>query len=90
MLDNDVLLSVNCFLAGTSDPYVKFKIAGKQYYKSRIVYKNLNPKWDEKFILPIEDPFKTVQLKVYDYDRGLNDDAMGGAEIDPSALEPSV
>ena len=50
-------------VVGTSDPYVKFKIGGKQLYKSRIVYKNLNPKWDEKFMLPVEDPFKPVQVR---------------------------
>ena len=72
---------------GTSDPYVKFKIGGKQYYKSRTVFKNLNPKWDEKFALPIEDPFKPVQVKVFDYDRGVSDDPMGGSEILPTQLE---
>lgn len=51
------------------------------------MYKNLNPKWEEKFQLPIKNPFKPVQVRVYDYDRGLNDDPMGGATIEPSSLE---
>ncbi|XP_065945197.1 multiple C2 and transmembrane domain-containing protein 1 isoform X1 [Magallana gigas] len=72
--------------SGTSDPYVKFKIGNKQYYKSRTVYKNLNPKWDEKFTIPIEDVFKPVSVKCYDYDRGVSDDRMGAAEIDLSML----
>ena len=83
----NVSVSFLCLYPGTSDPYVKFKIGGKQFYKSRIVYKNLNPKWDEKFSLPIEDPFRPVQVKVFDYDRGLNDDPMGSAEIEPTSLE---
>lgn len=66
---------------------MKFKIGGKQYYKSRTVFKSLNPRWEEKFSLPIEDPFRPVAARVYDYDRGMNDDPMGGADIDPSALE---
>lgn len=74
------------FFTGTSDPYVKFKIGNKQYYKSRTVYKNLNPKWDEKFTIPIEDVFKPVSVKCYDYDRGVSDDRMGAAEIDLSML----
>jgi hypothetical protein len=49
---------------GTSDPYVKFKIGGKQLYKSKIVYKELNPYWDEYFTLPVEDAFEPVQVKV--------------------------
>ena len=80
-------LNDTCFIPGTSDPYVKFKIGGKQYYKSRTVFKNLNPRWDEKFSLPIEDPFKIVQVKVFDYDRGVSDDPMGGAEIHPTQLD---
>ena len=66
---------------------MKFKIGGKQFYKSRTVFKNLNPKWEEKFVLPIEDAFKPVQVKVFDYDRGVSDDPMGGSEILPTQLE---
>ncbi|ELT94467.1 hypothetical protein CAPTEDRAFT_227763 [Capitella teleta] len=80
----DLVIRDSC---GTSDPYVKFKIGNRQVYKSRTIFKNLNPKWEEKFTIPIEDPFRPISLRVYDYDRGLNDDPMGGAEIDPSSLE---
>ncbi|XP_022331672.2 multiple C2 and transmembrane domain-containing protein 1-like isoform X2 [Crassostrea virginica] len=72
--------------SGTSDPYVKFKIGDKQFYKSRTVYKCLNPKWDERFTIPIEDVFKPVSVKCYDYDRGVKDDRMGAAEINLSML----
>ncbi|CAL1533808.1 unnamed protein product, partial [Lymnaea stagnalis] len=57
---------------GTSDPYVKFKIGGKVVYKSRIIYKNLNPRWEEKFTIPIEDITKPITIKVFDYDRAWN------------------
>ncbi|XP_041372646.1 multiple C2 and transmembrane domain-containing protein 1-like isoform X2 [Gigantopelta aegis] len=80
----DLVIRDSC---GTSDPYVKFKIGGKQVYRSRTVYKNLNPKWDEAFTVPIEDIYKPVQIKVYDYDRGMYDDPMGSAEIELTALE---
>ena len=73
-------------VVGTSDPYVKFKINGKQCYKSRIVYKNLNPKWDETFCVPIEDPYTPMHVKVFDYDRCLADDHMGAVIFDPSTL----
>lgn len=49
---------------GFSDPYVKFKIAGRLMYKSKTVYRDLNPVWDETFTLPIEDPFEPVLCKV--------------------------
>ncbi|KAI8423758.1 hypothetical protein MSG28_012782 [Choristoneura fumiferana] len=48
---------------GTSDPYVKFKVGGRLLHKSKIVYRDLNPVWDECFTVPIEDPFTPVQIK---------------------------
>lgn len=33
-------------------------------YKSKTVHKDLNPKWDETFIVPIEDPFQPINIKV--------------------------
>ncbi|XP_070206098.1 multiple C2 and transmembrane domain-containing protein 1-like isoform X2 [Littorina saxatilis] len=80
----DLVIRDSC---GTSDPYVKFKIGGKQVYRSKTIYKNLNPKWDETFTIPVEDVNKPVNIKVFDYDRGLHDDPMGNTEIDVSQLE---
>ncbi|XP_047118535.1 multiple C2 and transmembrane domain-containing protein-like [Schistocerca piceifrons] len=73
--------------AGTSDPYVKFKVGGRLLYKSRTIYRDLNPVWDESFCLPIEDPFTPVHIKVFDYDWGLQDDFMGSAYLDVSKLD---
>ena len=75
---------------GTSDPYVKFKIGNRCIFRSRTIHKNLNPRWEEKFVLPIDDPFRTVRLSVFDYDRGMNDDPMGSADLDPSTLDLNV
>ena len=72
---------------GLSDPYCKFCVDNKTLYKSRIVFKNLNPRWEESFTIPIEDLTKQVIVKVYDYDRGRKDDYMGASEIDVSNLE---
>lgn len=39
-------------------------------YKSKTIYRDLNPVWDESFTLPIEDPFIPVHIKVgvaYEY-----------------------
>ncbi|XP_055882633.1 multiple C2 and transmembrane domain-containing protein 1-like isoform X5 [Biomphalaria glabrata] len=80
----DLVIRDSC---GTSDPYVKFKIGNKVLYKSRTVFKNLNPKWDERFSIPVEDITKPINIKVFDYDRAWNDDPMGGVDLDITTLE---
>lgn len=72
---------------GTSDPYVKFKISGKQLYKSRTVNRTLEPYWDEFFTIPVEDVFEPLHVRVFDYDFALQDDYMGSAQIDLTQLE---
>ncbi|XP_058790491.1 multiple C2 and transmembrane domain-containing protein isoform X2 [Phymastichus coffea] len=72
---------------GFSDPYVKIKCSGRLLHKSRTVYRELNPVWDESISLPIEDPFQPLNFKVFDYDWGLQDDFMGAAQLDLTQLE---
>ena len=54
---------------GLSDPYVKFFLRGtnKAAHKSKTVYKDLNPVWDERFVIPVEDPFVPIDIKVGGY-----------------------
>ncbi|XP_070703279.1 multiple C2 and transmembrane domain-containing protein 2-like isoform X2 [Pempheris klunzingeri] len=71
---------------GTSDPYVKFKLDGKTFYKSKVVYKDLNPTWNETFSLPVKDLNQRLYIKVYDRDL-TTDDFMGSASVTLSDLE---
>lgn len=71
---------------GTSDPYVKFKLNGKTLYKSKVIYKNLNPVWDEIVVLPIQSIDQKLCVKVYDRDLTTSD-FMGSAFIILSDLE---
>lgn len=73
--------------SGTSDPYVKVKFQGKCVHKSRIVYKNLNPVWNEKFNIFFDDVNANLSFKVYDFDRLSSDDQMGVATINVGDLE---
>lgn len=75
--------------SGTSDPYVKFKMNGRLLHKSKTIYRDLNPVWDETFTVPIEDPFQQINIKVFDYDWGLQDDYIGSAQLDLTTLELS-
>ncbi|XP_031805361.1 multiple C2 and transmembrane domain-containing protein 1 isoform X9 [Sarcophilus harrisii] len=72
---------------GTSDPYVKFKIGGKEVFRSKIIHKNLNPVWEEKACILIDQPREPLYIKVFDYDFGLQDDFMGSAFLDLTLLE---
>ncbi|XP_071338731.1 multiple C2 and transmembrane domain-containing protein 1 isoform X5 [Trachinotus anak] len=72
---------------GTSDPYVKFKIAGKEVFRSKTIHKNLNPVWDERVSLHVETLRDPLYVKVFDYDFGLQDDFMGSAYLYLESLE---
>ncbi|XP_016376778.1 multiple C2 and transmembrane domain-containing protein 2-like [Sinocyclocheilus rhinocerous] len=72
--------------SGTSDPFVKFKLDGKNIYKSKVVNKNLNPIWNELFSFPIRDLDQTLHLKVYDRDLRSND-FMGSSSFPLYKLE---
>ncbi|XP_069483745.1 multiple C2 and transmembrane domain-containing protein 1 isoform X3 [Ambystoma mexicanum] len=72
---------------GTSDPYVKFKIGGKEVFRSKTRHKNLNPIWEEKVCLLIDQLKEPLYIKVFDYDFGLQDDFMGSAFLDLTTLE---
>ncbi|XP_057692150.1 multiple C2 and transmembrane domain-containing protein 2 isoform X2 [Corythoichthys intestinalis] len=71
---------------GTSDPYVKFKLEGKQFYKSKVVYKNLNPRWNEFFSYPLKDREHIVDVRVYDKNL-TTDEFMGSSTIPLKNLE---
>uniref|UniRef100_A0A671Y1M9 Multiple C2 and transmembrane domain containing 1 n=1 Tax=Sparus aurata TaxID=8175 RepID=A0A671Y1M9_SPAAU len=69
-----VLSIVLCFLSfsvGTSDPYVKFKIAGKEVFRSKTIHKNLNPVWDERVSLLVETLRDPLYVKVQQMGPGL-------------------
>ncbi|KAK0142983.1 Multiple C2 and transmembrane domain-containing protein 1 [Merluccius polli] len=69
------------------DPYVKFKIGGKEVFKSKTIYKNLNPVWDERVSLLVETLREPLYVKVFDYDFGFQDDFMGAAQVHLESLE---
>ncbi|KAJ8380555.1 hypothetical protein SKAU_G00013330 [Synaphobranchus kaupii] len=72
---------------GTSDPYVKFKMVGKEVFRSRTINKNLNPVWEEKVTLLVDNLREPLYVKVFDYDFGLQDDFMGSAYLYLESLE---
>ncbi|XP_068191681.1 multiple C2 and transmembrane domain-containing protein 1 isoform X2 [Antennarius striatus] len=72
---------------GSSDPYVKFKFAGKEVFRSKTIHKNLNPVWNERTTLVVDCLSEPLYIKVFDYDFGLLDDFMGSAHLHLESLE---
>lgn len=89
-------------IGGSSDPYAKIFLNTDFKYKSKIVFKNLNPIWNEEFEIKL--PKKslnqsinsyfddcTLNIFIYDYDRGsFNDDLIGFTAIKISQLQENV
>ncbi|KAI4889043.1 hypothetical protein NFI96_023802 [Prochilodus magdalenae] len=72
--------------SGTSDPYVKFRLDGKTVYKSKVMYRNLNPVWNESFSFTVRDLEQSVSVQVYDRDLRSHD-FMGSSPIVFNKLE---
>uniref|UniRef100_A0A093XBE2 Uncharacterized protein PYUK71.03c n=1 Tax=Talaromyces marneffei PM1 TaxID=1077442 RepID=A0A093XBE2_TALMA len=74
---------------GYSDPYCKFKLEGKDVYKTKVQKKTLHPAWNEFFETSIKSRIgANFRVDVYDWDFGDKADFLGGAGIDLGMLEP--
>ncbi|OAP56290.1 hypothetical protein AYL99_09469 [Fonsecaea erecta] len=74
---------------GYSDPYCKFKLNGKEVYKTKIQKKTLHPAWNEFFEVQI--PSRTAadfKVDVMDWDFGDKADHLGSAVLNLQVLEP--
>ncbi|XP_069369221.1 multiple C2 and transmembrane domain-containing protein 1 isoform X10 [Paralichthys olivaceus] len=72
---------------GSSDPYVKIKLGNKEVFKSKTIHKNLNPVWDEKKTIIMDNLSEPLHFKVFDYDFAFQDDFMGSAYLYVESLE---
>jgi Ca2+-dependent lipid-binding protein len=68
----------NLSCVGYSDPYVKVTLNGTQHRETKVIWKTLNPKWNETFCFSISswDQPNTMLLKVRDKDH-IFDDQLG-------------
>ena len=74
---------------GFSDPYCKFKLNGKDVYKTKTQKKTLHPAWNEFF--EIQVPSRTAadfRVDVYDWDFGDKADHLGATDLNLQTLEP--
>ncbi|EHY57241.1 Tricalbin-1 [Exophiala dermatitidis] len=74
---------------GYSDPYCRFRLNGKEVYKTKTQKKTLHPAWNEFFEVAV--PSRTAadfKVDVYDWDFGDKADHLGSAQINLQVLEP--
>ncbi|XP_075403974.1 extended synaptotagmin-3 [Tenrec ecaudatus] len=82
LLEAENLAQMDHFLGirGKSDPYAKVSI-GLQHFRSRTIYKNLNPTWNEVFELLVHEvPGQDLEVDLYDEDPD-RDDFLGSLQI---------
>ncbi|XP_027338602.1 C2 and GRAM domain-containing protein At1g03370-like isoform X1 [Abrus precatorius] len=65
---------------GLSDPYVRLQL-GKQRFKTKVIKKSLNPKWDEEFSFWVDDLNEELVISVMDEDKFFNDDFVGQLKV---------
>ncbi|KJZ76736.1 hypothetical protein HIM_04072 [Hirsutella minnesotensis 3608] len=74
-----------CDPSGYSDPYVVF---GDEYqkrlHKTRVIHRNLNPRWDESFDITVQGPVNVIST-IWDYDTFGDHDYVGrtALKLDP-------
>lgn len=74
---------------GYSDPYCRFKLNGKEVFKTKVQKKTLHPAWNEFFETPIASRTGAdFKCEVYDWDFGDKADFLGGTNIPLDKLEP--
>ncbi|KAK0546129.1 Tricalbin-2 [Tilletia horrida] len=75
---------------GKSDPYVKYRLNGKEVAKSKTIKKTVNPEWNEKLeeiTVPSRVAAESI-IEVYDFDQLGAADPLGSAVLNLAELEP--
>ncbi|CAJ1962962.1 unnamed protein product [Sphenostylis stenocarpa] len=73
----------------SSDPYVILTL-GQQTVQTSIARSNLNPVWNEEYMLSVPEHYGQMKVKVFDYDTFSADDIMGEADVDLQSLITSA
>jgi hypothetical protein len=75
---------------GLSDPYCIVKVHSSPVWRSKVIYKTLNPVWNQShdFEGYLEDQItKPLKIKVYDFDVLSLNDPIGRCQVDISGLK---
>lgn len=69
---------------GFSDPFVRLQL-GSTRTRTSVVYRNLNPSWNEEFVFNVVDLDEELSIMVWDEDR-FTDDFLGQVRIPVSSV----
>ncbi|KAL2377480.1 hypothetical protein RJ035_007708 [Blastomyces gilchristii] len=80
-----------CDMDGLSDPYVSLADESQRIFKTRIVYDNLNPRWDDTVDIVTKGP-QNIIATVWDWDAVGSHDYMGrtSLKLDPAHFSDFV
>ncbi|KAL9115869.1 MAG: hypothetical protein Q9227_000237 [Pyrenula ochraceoflavens] len=74
---------------GFSDPYCKFRLNGKEVFKTKTQKKTLHPAWNEFFEVQIKSRTAAdFKCDVYDWDFGDKADHLGTTNLNLEVLDP--
>ena len=74
---------------GFSDPFCRFKLNGKEVFKTKVQKKTLHPAWNEFFEVQIKSRTAAeFKCDVYDWDFGDKADFLGSTKLNLELLEP--
>jgi hypothetical protein len=71
---------------GTSDPYVKLDLNGKQKRQTKSKKKDTNPKFGDVYSFEVKEATDKLTVRIWDKDLMGKDDAMGECEVDISTF----
>jgi hypothetical protein len=63
-------------VGGTSDPYCVIKVGGHKW-ETRRIERTLNPVWNAKYAIPLDNLDDEMRIEMWDWDRLASDDPMG-------------
>ncbi|KAL5271451.1 hypothetical protein ACHWQZ_G001920 [Mnemiopsis leidyi] len=73
---------------GLSDPFVELVLHKDLVLKTKTINKTVNPVWNEKFTLYIDDRSALANIQVYDYDMFGANDRIGYIDLDLASTPP--
>jgi len=72
---------------GLSDPFVQVYLDATKIAQTKVIKANLNPIWNQSFVVDVNDSYKTIHLDVLDYDLLTKNDFLGRITLEASLLK---